>query len=406
MRGRNKKDEDSVRTESCIGDTIISIDTNGKVILEGNYEYDLNLNELDIVIRKYLHKKATIVSDKEKLRELETLKSRLKEGVEVNTRKACIRRIREIECNCDLVAEYTEDTREILSNYSRIGPIPTIISFTVEKKKIKEPEERVRLRTQLILDYLCLLGKYVTVNLMCSNKISEDCPYCGADKSMVLMDESNTYCSTCGMERSPVTPAGTMLQDVTKKTSVGRSSYEDRENFMKAIAKFQGKKTPENIDGLKEALDRRFSVLKVPTKEQAALLDLDAKGRKNGTSKKLMYDALKETGYPNYEDINYICHMYWGWELPDISQYEDQLLSDYDKAQVVYKEVRGTRKSSSNSQYRLFRHLHKIGYPVDPSDFKIVKASSLDFHEEFWQRACDTHDWQFIPISLLSMDNA
>lgn len=407
MRTRNKKEEESNRTEACIDNTTISLGLDGKLILEGTYEYDLNLCEMDIIIKKYLHKKVSMISDKEKIKEIDGLRKKMREGMDVNMRRLAINRIREIEYESmhTILEQYMVDSKPILESYSGIGTAPCVISFSTEKKKIKESDEISKLRSQLILDYLQLLGKYMTVNITSVSRMSEECPYCGADKSMALMDESNTYCSSCAMERSPVTPAGTMLQDMTKKVSTGRSSYEDRENFMKAIMKFQGKKSPDNIEGLKEALDRRFASLRIPTKDECSLIPLDIKGRKPRTSKKIMYEALKETGYPNYEDINYICHMYWGWELPDISQYEEQLLSDYDKAQLVYKEVRGTRKSSSNSQYRLFRHLHKIGYPVDPSDFKIVKASSLDFHEEFWLRACDQYGWEFVPIALLAFES-
>ena len=117
---------------------------------------------------------------------------------------------------------------------------------------------------------------------------------------------------------------------------------------------------------------------------------MDSEGRRGKTTKQLMYKALLETGNSGYyEDINLICHVYWGWLLPDIEHLEDRIMHDYDVTQRIYNEIPKDRRSSLNSQFRLYVHLlryqKEISFPIRAKDFKIPTTRDiLEWHYSIW----------------------
>jgi hypothetical protein len=123
---------------------------------------------------------------------------------------------------------------------------------------------------------------------------------------------------------------------------------------------------------------------------------LDEEGEKPGTSRTLMFKALKDTGNSHYYDhINLILHEMWCWKLPDITHLEDQIMDDYDKSQRVYEALPKDRKSSLNSQFRLFKHLRRLGYPCKSRNFRIPTTHDiLEFHENMWAKICEVLDWE------------
>ena len=93
-----------------------------------------------------------------------------------------------------------------------------------------------------------------------------------------------------------------------------------------------------------------------------------------------------------YDEINFIGHVYWGWELPDISLYRDQLITDYIKTQSVWSKIKHqyNRTASLGTQFRLYVHLKAIGYECNRDDFKIQDmVESLRLHNEAWKIMCD-----------------
>ena len=53
------------------------------------------------------------------------------------------------------------------------------------------------------------------------------------------------------------------------------------------------------------------------------------------------------------------------------------------------------RKSSLNSQWRLYKHLKRLGWPCKEKDFKIPTTQDiLDFHKIKWAEICDILGWE------------
>ena len=59
--------------------------------------------------------------------------------------------------------------------------------------------------------------------------------------------------------------------------------------------------------------------------------------------------------------------------------------TDFILSQPIIDANKGNRSSNINRDYRLYRHLEKLGYDkLDLSDFRMVKNDSLTYHENIW----------------------
>jgi len=186
-----------------------------------------------------------------------------------------------------------------------------------------------------------------------------------------------------------------------KPEKKSNNDYEDEENFVKALNKHQGKQSKKiNFSILCKELDSYFSKYGFETSEtiKAKDFNFDLK-TKPGTNVKKMILALQEIGYPEYyEDVNLICHEYWGWKLPDIEEYIPQLLDDYRKTQKIYLSLEKKRKSCLNLQYRIFKHLQILNIQVKPEDFRIPDTLDiLKEHDFLWKKMCEASNLTFIP---------
>ena len=173
----------------------------------------------------------------------------------------------------------------------------------------------------------------------------------------------------------------------------------------------QGKEPDKPPKELYKILDNYFREKELPkidihntgcpkyiSSKQIRQMKLSSDGEKKGTSRNLMYKALKDTGNSNYYDhIDIILYEMWGWKLYDFSHLEDAIMDDYDKSQRVYETLPKDRKSSMNSQFRLYKHLKRLGFPCKSKDFRIPTTHDiLEFHENIWSKICDHIGWKNI----------
>lgn len=255
------------------------------------------------------------------------------------------------------------------------------ISSTLDKYKsivfksksftsLKIPDNRKDLIT-CVDEFITIAKKYANVNVIYSDNVCMKC---------LSIVECNC------------------VQSSQKKP---KTDYEDEGNFMKSIARYQGKQS-RKIDfvTLKKELDLYFSQYGFPIGDEIKKLDFNEDQRTKGkTNITKMINALSKLKRPNlYEDVNLICHEYWGWNLPDISFIVDKLIEDYRKTQKVYISLSKTRKSCLNLQYRLFKHLQALEVPVKKEDFRIPTTDNiLVYHDSLWEQMCLQTGIRFIP---------
>lgn len=200
------------------------------------------------------------------------------------------------------------------------------------------------------------------------------------------------FCGSCGSNNCGCNKSSGLF---------GRSKneYEDEENFNKALMKYQGRSMRRiDFEELTDCLDIFFKSYGLPIGEDIKLMTLNSDGTRGKTNLSAMTEALghiKKSSY--YEDIYQICYEYWGWKLPEISEFHERLLDDYRKTQKIYTIIDKKRKSCLNLQYRIFKHLQLIGCDVKLENFRIPSTTDiLREHDELWKQMCEGADLPFI----------
>ena len=169
---------------------------------------------------------------------------------------------------------------------------------------------------------------------------------------------------------------------------------EDINNFVKILDKFEGKTNVILGEDFSQLLDEFFFNIGMKKGEYYKNLETRLDGKKEGTSRKLLWSALEKLGFSQYYDeVSYIANIYWGWELPDLTRYKDQLIRDYQMTQGVWNLIKSDYKRSASlgTQFRLYVQLKAVGYPrATRDDFKIQEnIESLRLHNECWKIMCE-----------------
>jgi hypothetical protein len=171
-----------------------------------------------------------------------------------------------------------------------------------------------------------------------------------------------------------------------------KNDYEDEENYIKGLKRFCGKlSTKIDFKQLTKDLDVYFHGYGYPVSEEIKNMELNIDLRTRGkTNIVMMRDALAYINQSKLnDDINLVCSEYWGWALPNLDDYMEQLIIDYRKTQNVYKVMARDRKSCLNLQYRIYKHLQLVGYPVNSGDFRIPTTDEISKnHDILWRQMC------------------
>lgn len=383
----------------------------------GTYVDDYNIIEVHKVLIKRFH----LLRNKQ-IRQLNQKKiiekSKIERVQSIIERKTSLSNIEKIDLELQSLSnlveynEYMNKVKDLIESYYRLCSTPKVVSFgtsSIKDTLTDEELSKIQQRIQIINKYLRITQRYMRIDVIQEiiNSPQDICTGCGNVLPELVVDYTQNIqsCPICSIERVIITQTA-FYKDTSRINTSSRNNYDDRDNFWKAVLRFKGSR-PNNLQ--QKTLDNMFSNLNsyfkgynLPTSEQIKNKPLDHRGRREGTDKEMMYKALSNIGYAAYyENINLICHLYWGWELPDISQIEDIIMEDYDKSQRVFEKVKKDRKSSLNGQYRLFKILERHNFKCRSDDFKIVKTDEiLGYHEEMWEMICKELGWVFVKTEL------
>jgi hypothetical protein len=243
-------------------------------------------------------------------------------------------------------------------------------------------------RVQLIRRYLMLARKYVSENVIYDPPRQSTC-LCGVDLGEMIYDLNGILvCPECGAERQRIgrkkTAASVGGEDIPSRW---KQDNEERDNFVKALVRFQGLQKDRLPADLPARLDSYFCANNYPTGEQVRNGNVQNASILN---KDIMYKALASVGCPMYEHINLICNKIWGWPLPELNGVYDTVLQHFD---IMQRIARNKGLPTINTQYRLFKHLEMAGYPCYASDFRIPKTREIiQADEEHWRDMCEGVD--------------
>jgi hypothetical protein len=376
--------------------------------IEGCYVYDYNILFIDDILRRKFSqdKKNRLGILKNKL-ELE--KNKILKRQNMIERKKSRKKIMEYEeeifkyeNNTDLI-NYENKTNNLLQEYRKIGVISTVVSFVSNKKDeiaIAENDAIQGKRHQIISEYLEIARKYIQVDLVRSLPNDNSCPGCGTkyEEIELIEDESgSTICPICSLEKISVIK--NLFFSDGSRVNNSKNNYEDRVNFEKVLMRYQGKQITKPGKELYEKINEYFISKGLPSSEEYRDMPLLPDGTKEGTSKELMFEALANincSGY--YDDINLICNVFFGWTLPDVTHLEDDIMKDYDSFQKVYDSLpdREGRKSSLNSQWKLYILLKRRQWPCKSRDFKIPSTPHiLEYHKVITKQAYAALSWDY-----------
>jgi len=378
--------------------------------IEGTYIYDYNILNIDEIIKKKLEqdKKNNLIILKNKL-EIEKIKISGKQNyIERKNSKKRIEEIEEeiynYENNIDKNT-YINKTKNILIDYLKLGIVTNFVSFVKNNKdeeiNILEDSEKQNLRHKIISEYLEIARKYININLVRKLPTKTSCPGCDTkyeEMEMIEDDSGSIICPNCSLEKINIVKKPFYSDSCRVNNS--RNNYEDRVNFEKVLMRYQGKQITKPGKELYEKLDEYFLSKGKMTSKEFLKLPLLEDGTKEGTSRDMIIEALGAincSGY--YEDINLILNVFFGWTLPDITHLEDLILKDYDQSQKIYELLpdKEGRKSSLNSQFRLYCLLKKNNVPCKFRDFKIPATPSiLEYHKIMWKQICKVSGWEYI----------
>jgi len=247
--------------------------------------------------------------------------------------------------------------------------------------------------------FLDLCSRFITIECIKTINKSLKCKGCEKElESDEETEESKYICSVCECISTFLKPSRYYSNGDKFQTH-----EDDTVNFIKVIDKFEGKNEPYPPDELYSQLDSYFESLDLKKGSYYKELPFNSSGKKDGTSKMRLWDALEKTNNNKYYDeSNFIAHKYWGWHLPDLSLYRDKLVSDYRETQNIWNRIKinYNRSASLGTQFRLYVHLCALDYTCDREDFKIQDmVDSLRIHNHAWKIMCKEANLKYVFVS-------
>ena len=376
-------------------------------LVRGTYSTDLNINKINeaILFRFEYFWESVPIYEQQVDELILSMEDSSKPENEIKLIKQKIEKLNEKIYdykNKISLKKYIEITKPLLEKYNKVASSVSKGIVFFKKTKEKEDDQIINYRLKIIRDYLDIAKDYIRLELRQKMDTSIFCPGCGMNLSKIFIDQDSglSLCPSCGYEKESVSYNSSYKDSLRVNTSI-RNNYDDCENFRKALLRFQGRQNNRPPAKLYEQLDSYFVKIKKPVSSEILKLPLSEDGKKKGTSREMMFEALSETNNSAYyDDINLILHIYWGWELPNISHLEEKIMEDYINTQQVFNSIaKKDRNASLNIQFRLYVHLKAVNYPCTKDDFKIqTSRDSLIFHNEIWKQMCEETGIKFHPV--------
>lgn len=332
------------------------------------FDTNLMLKDIDIINKKIQNDDLKIIEIKdltEKKRKLEEKVSELKSG--------------------EKWFEYIYCAKPLLEQYNILSKNDKNISKITFKKSSQKKEvilnSDTQLKLQIISDYIEFSKNYIDIDCIWEGKNDSMCENCGNDfKNIFVNHITNLPTCSCGasfdnIDREQQFEKPGQMSGVPK-------IYNSKANFEKTFHRYQG--IVDSIpDKLFSQLDNFFIENNFSKGEEIRNLPLDSKGKKKGTSIKLLQYALSQTNNSEYYYmINAITYTYWGWKRPEIEHLKDYIMDRYEETQKVYETYK-TRKSCLNVYLHLYQLLRDADYPCELEDFKILTTEkSIEYHTE------------------------
>jgi len=370
-----------------------------KLPLEVAYSTDYNIVELDRRITKLLtHTKQEVDDVNEELR---LLQSEIDIATSVVSLKHLQARQKKLETRYDdLVTNkrqesYKNRTSEYLSIYADMHNDAKRIDATrLDSYKLTDEEKK---KERVVDQYLSIAASFVEMKITKQTlNIIDECSQCGASLYGVLVSESG--------HRICPNPTCEVDNHLTKIQGLPPKEYDPYKNFLKAHKRYiggnKGVFSTELLETLMSDLDSYFTQKGEKDGAYYRALPLNERGRKDGTSHEAICKAFKQLGYEYfYKYYMYICHVYYGWNLPDLAGLEEQIERNFRAKQEIWDSMSSDERggqSSLSTQYRLCREYQHVGYECDLSEFKVSrKIKTVSRYDRAYSIMCTRSGFKF-----------
>lgn len=354
-----------------------------------SYSSDYNIVDLDKRIQKTLEvntkkkednvnkklqsieEEYLVVCDIFRLRDLASLKeSALKEREKILKNK--------------ILSDYNKQTSDIISAYSSLSSGSYISRSNARRKE------------DLVNKYLEISSKFIDMSIERIREEEEEvdeCPLCKTSLSEVQI-------SISGLKTCP-NPTCCLEEKIYRPVTVPPKEYDTWNNLLKEHKRFMGAApTNINIEKVMADLDGYFVKKGRPPGKHYRSLPCNEEGEKEGTCHQDIYLALKELKYVQYYKYHrYLCMMYYGWVLPDLSYLVETMEKNYRAKQEVWKQLnikeRGG-KSTISTPFRLCMEYQHAGCKISLSKFKITgKKKTINRYIKSYSRLCNLAGYTF-----------
>ena len=154
-----------------------------------------------------------------------------------------------------------------------------------------------------------------------------------------------------------------------------KSAKDSYSLYKMEILSFEGKTEEAVPRGLIPKIERYVCHhYKLPGKEEIKKLPLTEKGDREGTSRKMIYDALVDLSLGKYSHlVSKISHKLWGSQLPSMKSHYAEILHDCVLQKEIFNRLSATygRKSNISQRVILMYISQRYGYLWDVDDFRI-----------------------------------
>ena len=199
-------------------------------------------------------------------------------------------------------------------------------------------------------------------------------------------------CTNCGH-----TNVGVYIKNYKISGGAPERNMESVTNFVKALAKIQGKCDRDIPNNLYDEIDSYFTesgIMRDQVRSRPLVGYIMRK--REGTNIKMMLKALKSTNNnDHYSHVHTICRDYWHWVLPDFSILEASLTEIYYNVLLIKRSLSPkvtNRTSSLNIWFVIYKLLILKGVNISKEDLKYINTrSTIDNHERLWKIICDIY---------------
>lgn len=276
---------------------------------------------------------------------------------------------------------YVIESNIILKEFEEIVDEPVLLDFSNSGKTSKTNKRRKKIRKE----YLKIASKYDSSGILNQYIKSEPeklkCPQCGET------DFDDSDCTKCGYVME-IFSLSTPDEPIAPTKSSSKSGYDRGIHFNDTILQYQGKQNcnEESLKPIYERLEEEYEnhgiLIHPRTDINGEPVEVLTRAQRFAkATKKDTFKFLREMGYTQYKNTNYIHTHLTDQPLDNISAYEEQIKEDFQVILAKYDEMYEKRNEYKDvfkdvekenfltSSFILYQLLLHHGHPCVLEDF-------------------------------------